>query len=133
MNAIYPSAKQLLLEGGLNWLTDPIFGILIDTRNYTFSLAHSSLADVDEGAFLVSSQVMAGRTAAGGVADADDLSFSAYTGAPATALLLVKDGGTALQSKLLAYFDSLAGLPYVPDGNPILVTWDNAANRIFSL
>ena len=76
---------------------------------------------------------MAGRTCEGGVADADDISFPTYTGAPATALILVRDGGTALQSKLIAYLDTLAGLPYVPDGNPILVAWDDGPNRIFSM
>ena len=132
-NIIYPSAKQLLLAADLNWLTDPIYGILLDTRVYTVSAAHSSLADIDGGAFLVSSPVMTGRTNENGVADADDLTFPTYTGAPATALILVKDGGTALQSRLIAYFDSLAGLPYVPDGNPIQVDWDNGPNRIFTL
>ena len=133
MNILFPSAKQLFLEAGLNWLTDPLYAILVDTRSYVLSPAHTSLADVDEGAFLVSSQVLTGRTSVNGVADADDLGFSPYTGAPATALLLVKDGGTAHQSKLIAYFDTLAGLPYVPDGKQITVTWDDGPARIFSL
>ena len=114
-------------------MSDPIYAILLDTRIYTVSAAHSSLADIDVGAFLVSSVVMTGRTGTNGVADADDLTFSSYTGAPATALILVKDGGTALQSKLIAYLDTLAGLPYVPDGNPIRVAWDNGPARIFGL
>jgi hypothetical protein len=133
MNIVYPAAKQLMLEAGLNWLTDPIYGILLDTRKYEVSLAHSSLADIDEGAFLVASSVMTGRTCEGGAADADDLGFPSYTGAPATALILVRDGGTALQSKLIAYMDTLNGLPFVPDGDSVIVEWDNGPARIFSL
>lgn len=133
-NQFYPAAKQLLLEGQLNWLTDPIYAILLDTNYYTFSANHQSLADIDGLAFLASSGLLTGRTTTNGVADADDLVFSAITGGPTIqALVLVKDGGTALASKLIAYIDTAAGLPYEPNGSALGVQWSNSEKRIFAL
>lgn len=123
-----------MLEGQLNWLTDPIYAILLDTANYTFSPNHQTLADIDGSAFIVSSDVLTGRTTANGVADADDVTFASPSSGPVmSALILVKDGGTAITSKLIAYIDTAAGLPYTPDGLTIAVQWSNGANRIFAL
>jgi hypothetical protein len=132
-NFVYPSAKQMLLEANLNWLTDPIYAILINTQYYAASLGHTSLADVDAQAFVVSSSLLTGRTTTNGVADADDLVFSPTAGPICQALILVKDGSTAIQSKLIAYIDTARGLPYTPDGTSIKFVWDDALNRIFAL
>lgn len=132
-NFVYPSAKQLLLEGQLNWLSDQIYGILLNTQYYTASPAHTSLADIDAQAFVVSSSVLTGRTAANGVADADDITMPPTTGPVCQALILVKDGGTAIQSKLIAYIDTAQGLPFTPTGGAILFAWDDGPNRIFAL
>lgn len=124
----------MLLEAQLNWLSDPIYGILLDTAYYTFSPNHASLADVDTNAFIQSSGVLQGRTSLDGAADAEDLSFSPILGGPIIrALILVRDGGTALNSKLIAYIDQAVNLPYTPDGRNIIVLWDNGPNRIFHI
>ena len=34
-NALFDSARQLFLEGGLNWKTDPIYVALIDAARLT--------------------------------------------------------------------------------------------------
>ena len=134
MNALYPSAKQLLLEAKLNWLSDPIYGILLDTNFYTFSPNHASLADIDDQAFVKSSAYLTGRTTTNGVADANDLSFDPITGGPIVqAVILVKDGGTAIETKLIAYIDTAANLPYTPDGKNIVVVWDNGPQKLFHL
>ena len=123
----------MLLTAQLNWVSDPIYAILIDTTQYTYSPNHTSLADVPTAAFVVSSSYLTGRTALNGAADADDLTFPAATGAVCTAMLLVKDGGTALQSKLIAYVDYALGLPYTPEGKVVEVQWDDGPDRIFHL
>lgn len=132
-NFVYPSAKQLLLTAQLNWESDPIYGILLNTAYYTPSLNHTSLADIDSQAFIVSSGIMTGRTSLNGVADATDLIFPATIGPIVGACILVKDGGTAIQSKLIAYIDTALNLPYTPDGREIALQWDNGPNRIFAL
>ncbi len=134
VNTLYPSAKQMLLEAQLNWLADPIYAILLDTNYYTYSPNHTSLADIDGAAFIRSSAVLTGRTSLLGVADANDLSFDPVLGGPIIrAMILVKDGGIAEESKLVAYIDQAVNLPYTPDGRNIVVIWDNGPNRIFHL
>ena len=124
----------MLLEAQLNWLSDPIYAILLDTNFYTFSPNHASLADIDASAFIRSSAILTGRTSLDGAADANDLSFDPVIGGPIIrAMILVKDGGTAIASKLIAYIDQAVNLPYTPDGRQIVVIWDNAPNRIFHI
>jgi len=123
----------MFLSAQLDWLSDPIYAILIDTNCYTLSLAHTSLADVDASAFVVSSPIMTGRTCPNGVADAANLVFPATSGSIIQACLIVLDGGTALQSKLIAYIDTATGMPVGPNGGDITVQWDNATNKIFKL
>jgi len=132
-NFLYPAAKQLLLEGSLNWLSDPIYAILLDTKFYTVSPNHASLADIQEQAFIASSAILTGRTTVNGVADADDANFGSVKGSMVRALVLVKDGGTAIQSKLIAYIDTALNLPYNPDGRNLTIAWDQGPSRIFSL
>lgn len=123
----------MMLEGQLNWLTDPIYAILLDTVYYAASDAHTSLADIDSDAFVVSSPVLTGRTAVNGVADAADVEFPPVIHGACQAVILVKDGGTALQSKLIAYIDTAVGLPIIPANTTIRFTWDDGPNRIFAL
>lgn len=124
----------MLLEAQLNWLSDPIYAILLDTTYYTFSPNHASLADIDSHAFIASSAYLTGRTSLLGAADATDLDFDPITGGPIIrAMILVKDGGTAINSKLVAYIDQAYNLPYTPDGRNIVVIWDNGPNRIFHI
>ena len=132
MNQLYISAKQLLLEAQLNWPSDPIYGVLLDNTFYTFSPNHASLADIPTVARIESSDYLTGRTALNGAADADDLPFDPILGGPIiTSMILVKDGGADIDSKLIAYIDQAVNLPYTPDGRQIVVQWDNGPNRIF--
>jgi len=133
VNFVFASAKQLLLEGQLNWLSDSIYCVLLNTQFYAVSPAHTSLADIDAAAFVVSSSVLTGRTALNGVADADDITMPPTTGPVCQALILVRDGGTAIQSKLIAYIDTAQGLPFTPNGGSIYFAWDDGPNKVFSI
>jgi hypothetical protein len=134
VNQLYLPAKQMMLEAKLNWLADPIYVILLDTTYYLFSANHASLDDVDGRAFVRSSPLLAGKSIINGAADAADVSVPPVMGGPIIrALILVKDGGNALDSKLIAYIDTAANLPYTPDGRNIVIIWDDGPNRVFRL
>ena len=76
---------------------------------------------------------MTTKTATAGVADADDVTFSAVSGDPSEALVIYKHNATESLATLIAYIDSATGLPVTPNGGDITVTWDSGANRIFKL
>lgn len=131
MNYVLSAAKQALLERRVDWRTDPIFAVLVDTGTYTFSPAHASLADVPPWARIATSGTLTGRTTTNGVADADDVTFPAVAGNTVRAVALFN--GTAESALYLCYMDEAAGLPFTPSGGPVQIVWDNSSRRIFAL
>jgi hypothetical protein len=131
MNCLLPAAKQALLEGGVDWRTDPIFCVLVNTGTYTFSQAHASLADIPVYARIAVSGTLTGRTTTGGVADAADVTFVDVNG-PAAGAVAIFNGSTS-SALFMCYLDQAQGLPINPTGTPITVAWDNGTRRVFAL
>ena len=69
-------------------------------------------------------------TVAAGVFDADNVTFTAVSGASVESVNLLKDTGNTATSDLIAYFDTGTGLPVTPNGGDITVTWN--ASGIFT-
>lgn len=133
-NALYAKGREGFLDGSIDWDTHTIKVILIDTADYTVNLAvHDNLDDVPAAARVATSGALTGKTVTDGVADANDVTFTAVTGDPSEALIVYKDTGTESTSRLIAYIDTATGLPVTPNGGDISVVWDNGANKIFKL
>jgi hypothetical protein len=133
-NALYDKGRQAFLEGGIAWLTDNIKAVLVDSGAYTLNIAtHQFLSDIAAGARIATSGNLATKTSTAGVADADDITFTAVTGVSIEALVLYKDTGTAGTSALICYIDTATGLPVTPSGGDIIVVFDSGANKIFKL
>jgi hypothetical protein len=138
-NALYDSARELFLEGGITWTTDTIKACLVDTGIYTVNLsAHQYLGTAGVVAAIVGgsagrSAAFSSKTATGGAADAADVTFSAISGSSIEAIIIYIDSGVDNTSQLIAYIDTATGLPITPNGGDIIVTWDNGANKIFKL
>jgi len=133
-NALYDLGRQGFLDGSIDWDTDNIKAVLVDTGAYTVNLAtHQFLSDVAAGARISISGNLASKTVAAGVADAADVVFTAVTGATVEAIVIYKDTGTVGTSRLIAFIDTATGLPLTPNGGDVTVAWDNGANKIFKL
>lgn len=136
-NALYALYRQKCLEGGSSrvvWLTDDIKAVLVDTGAYTPNLAtHEFLSDIPGGARIATSANLSNKTSTAGTADADDVTFTAVTGATIEAVVLYKDTGSAATSPLIAYIDTATGLPVTPGGGDIVIRWSAGTNRIFTL
>ena len=135
-NSLYDKGRQRFLEAQINWLTDTIKCILVDTAAYTANFStHEFLSDIPTSARIgtTSGVTLTSKTTTGGAADAADITFSSVTGASIEALILFRDTGTEGTSPLIAYIDTATGLPITPNGGDIIVTWDNGVNRIFKL
>ncbi len=126
MSALYDAARQGFLQGDIDWLADDLRVILVDTDDYTFSAAHSALTDVPSAARVAVSGSLTGKTASGGVADADDVSIPGVVGDSVEALVLYRHTDGAL----VAYID---GLAMTPNGGTVSVVWDDGPNKIFRL
>jgi hypothetical protein len=132
-NAMYTKGLNSFLQGEINWVSDSVSAILINTSLYTVDIAnHQYLSSIPAGA-RVATAPLTGKTASGGVADAADLVFSAVSGAACSAIAMVKITGNEATSNLLLYFDTATGLPVTPNGGDLTLTFDNGANKIFKL
>lgn len=133
-NFIYDKAREKFLTGAINWTSDTIKAVLVDTAAYTPApTTHEFLSDIPSGDRIATSSAFTTKTATAGVADADNVTWPTVTGDPSEALVIIKDTGSAATSPLIAYIDTATGLPVTPNGGDITVTWDNGSNKIFKL
>ncbi len=133
-NTLFDKGRQRFLEGQLNWLTDTIKVVLVDTGAYTPNFTtHEFFSDISVSARITSSVTLTSKDTSGGAADGADVTFTSVSGASIEAIVIYKDTGTEGTSPLIAYIDTATGLPITPNGGDIIVTWDNGPNKIFKL
>lgn len=133
-NAVYSKAKEKMLQAGIDLVTGDVKAILVDTLNYYVDLEnHDFLDDIPVVAITATSPVLTNKSIAGGVFDADNITFTLVSGNESEAIILYIDTGTESESPLIAYIDTAAGLPITPNGGDIVIEWDNGANKIFRL
>lgn len=133
-NGLYDKGRERFLTASIDWTSDTIRTILVDTSAYTVSLTtHEYKSDIAGGAIIAGPVTLGSKTATGGAADAGDATFSAVTGASIEAIVIYKFVTGDSDSPLLAYIDTATGLPITPNGGDIIVQWDNGTNKIFKL
>lgn len=131
-NTLYDSARQGFLEAQVNWLTDTMKVLLVDSGAYTPNVStHQFLADIPISSRIAGPVTLTSKTTTGGAADAADVTFTSVSGASIEMIVIYKDTGTEATSPLLAMIDTATGLPITPNGGDIIVTWDNGVNKIF--
>ena len=133
-NTLYDAARQRFLEAQINWMTDTIKALLVDTGAYTPQTAvHQYLSDIPTSARIAGPVTLTAKSTTGGAADAADVTFTSVSGPSSEAIIIYADTGTEASSPLIAYIDTATGLPITPNGGDIIVTWDNGANKIFKV
>lgn len=133
-NTLYDKARERFLRGQINWDTDTIKVCLVDKNVYTPNFTtHEYFSDISGSAVIAPGVTLTGKASSGGAADANDVTFTAVSGAESEALVIYKDTGDNATSPLIALIDSATGLPITPNGGDIIVVWDNGANKIFKL
>lgn len=134
-NALYGKGREAFANGGINWGSDTIKAVLVDTGSYTVSInTHDNLDDIPSGARIGSAVTLASKTNALGVLGAADISFTGLTSAPSIeALVIYKHTGTESTSTLIAYIDTATGLPVSSGATQVDVVWDSGSNKILKL
>lgn len=134
-SAMYTAAKQMILDGNIDFNTDTIKCRAVSDTDYTYSAAHSSMSSVTKyGAS--TDYTLTSPTITDGVFDAADAS-------PAYSSLAV-DGSKAINALVIFKFvtDDAGSTPILyidlassvtPNGGNINITWDSGANKIFAL
>ena len=133
-NTLYDAARQRFLEAQINWMTDTVKVLLVDTGAYTPQTAvHQYLSDISGSARIAGPVTLTSKTTTGGAADAADVTFTSVTGPSIEAIVIYIDTGTESTSPLVAFIDTATGLPITPNGGDLIVTWDNGVNKIFKV
>ena len=114
------------LLGDVHWLTDDIKVAFVDTTMYTVDLEHEFLTDVPSGARVAISPALSGKTAVDGVGHASNTLLTTVSGPPVGAIVLFKATGSDATSVLVAYEDTMPGLPLTPNGGAVLIQWSAA-------
>lgn len=133
-NTLYDKARERFARGQINWDTDTIKVCLVDKNVYTPNFtSHEYLSDISASAIVAPGVTLTGKTSVSGACDANDVTFTAVSGAESEALIIYKDTGDGASSPLIAQIDSATGLPITPNGGDIIVVWDSGSNKIFKL
>jgi hypothetical protein len=129
-NALYPKGKQRLLDALIDLPTATVKAALLP-NSYVYSGAHEFKSAM---AHIGTPFTLTGKTITDGVFDAIDAYYTAVAGgATAQALGIYIDTGDDATSPLLAYIDTVTGLPLATNGGDIQIVWDNGPYKIFSL
>lgn len=132
-NTLYDKGREKFAKAQINWETDTIKAVLVDTGAYTFSQTHEFLSDIPGASRISTLVALSGKTATGGACDANDVTFPAVSGATIEAIVIYKEGASDAASPLIGFFDTATGLPITPNTGDIIVNWDNGTNKIFKL
>lgn len=131
-NKLYPTGRNAFLTALVDWSAAGVnVKVALLSSAYTYSAAHDFHDDLT--GIVATSGNLANKSASGGTADADDITFTAVTGSQVTQFVIFVDSGASATSRLIAHFDTATGLPVTPNGGDITIAWDAGANKIFTL
>lgn len=133
--ALYGEGREAFANGDIDWLTDDIRVILVDTALYTVNIDVDDFrSDIAGGAQLATSGALTGKTNVLGVLDAADVVFPNLSLATAVdALVIYKHTGISTTDRLIAYIDNAPELPASTTGGDFTITWDAGANKIVKI
>ncbi len=117
-NTFSSAYKQYLATA---FTTDNMKLVLL-SATYVYSTAHANLSDLS--GIVATSGNLSGKTIVGGLLKANNVTFTALTGAAVTQMWLYHDTGVSGTSTLAIYFDQAIGLILTPDGTDAVVEWN---------
>ncbi len=136
-NSLYGHGRRRFLEGDLDWLVHDFRVVLVDLAEYTVDLeGHEFLADIPSQARIAVSDLLTGKTSTvpvGGVADAQDVTFTGVPNVSIEAVVLYRDTGDPSTSPLVAYWDSSNAFPVQVNNGDITLRFSNEDFRVLKL
>lgn len=139
-NAAYTNFKSGIQLAEFDLTVATVKAMLV--RGYTFSAAHTTVADVTGagGVINATSAALVNPTVTAGVFDANDTSVSATASASNHILIVAQTsavtGGVDLPTSgqlLIAYYDTGSGLPIQPGTGTVTITWSSGSAKILAV
>lgn len=142
-NAVYPRYKQTILTAtgspvpntslNVNTVQDGPYCSLVDTGVYTYNSGHQMYSQLS-GVVGADQRLVNPVVDNAAVFDADDLTYTAVSGASIEALVVYRrNAGSNINWRLVFFEDTgVTGLPVTPNGGNITVTWNVAGILLIS-
>ena len=134
-NFVYGKAKESMLSGELDLVTNSVKVAFIDASLYTPNQNQDEfLSDIPDEAKRYRSSALSNVSNTLGVLDADDINIT-YDGTPFDAIVFYQYGTSDLDSRLIAFIDDSEGVPFSGTAEPvdIALQWNNSSTKIISL
>lgn len=132
MNRLYPTTIDLMRNGYLPWQYQDA-RMLFVSGEYYFSDDHEFLADIPSLARLAD-QDITGERVSGYAAQGDTTTFAdVVSPTPVEAIVIYLRQGDDSTSRLVAFYDTVDGLPLVLDGQDYFVSMDHVFGGFFKL
>jgi len=135
-NFVYKKAKEALLNGQINVLSDQLKVLLLKKPNYTPNQdIDQHVSDIPANAIIKRSEAIAEVSSTSGVLDAANITILEYNGSAFDAIALYKYQPSDSNSKLIFYIDTSSGLPFAGSNsvNSVTIFWSDESTKILSL
>lgn len=132
-NQFYFNAMDKMKDGSIDWVNDTVKAMFVNTQLYSFDPEHSTLLDIPLSARVDRAVPLTNKRFVFDAADADDVFFEYLLGAMVGGLVLYKDSGEDDTSDLITYIGNCFGMPFLPNGGDVTITWDRGLKKIFTL
>jgi len=134
-NQLYSNIKEDFLNGTINLLSSDI-RILLVKSGYSLDVSTDQyVSDIGSANIAGRSGSLDSVTISGGVLDAENETIEDYGTEGFDYLVMYESTGDDTTSRLIAYFDTAAGLPVAGTSGSISITiqWSDLITKIFSL
>ena len=134
-NFVYGKAKQALLNGQINVLSNSLKILIVDSSYVPSANSDQYVSNINPSYIKNRSAIIQNITNTLGVLDADDITILEHDGAAFKAIVLYENGISDSDSRLIAYIDTSIGLPFagVNFSLPVTIIWSNDLSKILSL
>lgn len=134
-NFIYGKAKESLLKGEINLISNQIKILLVDNTYVPSENVHQYVSDVSAGSIKDRSDALQNVSVTLGIVDANDVAIADYPGDAFSAVIGYQVGSSDANSRLIFYVDTATGLPFTgaSSTSPVTIMWENGANKIIAL
>ena len=134
VNRLYAIGIDKIKEGSIDWVKDKVRVVFVDTQIYNVDITnHCVLSEIPLSARIATSEPLTGKRIVFGAADADTVHFSYVRGPMVGAMVLYKDAGEDCNSNLIVYIGKGFGMPFLPNGGDVNITWDRGLRKIFTI
>lgn len=135
-NFVYRKAKEALLNGDIDVLTNQLKILLLKKPEYTPNEnTDQYVSDIPANAIVLRSEPIVGVTSSNGTLNADDITITNYNGSLFGAIAAYQYAPLDTNARLIFYIDSSDGLPYtgLNTVSSVTIIWNEDSTKILTI